>query len=178
MESSLDENKLNIQTSKEFVDPLHCNQKEWVKFEEEKINTEELPPIKQSILKEDTINKQPQLNREILSHSNNDSPAVIDIPSDNIKISQLTTVELPRQRNEQEGFGNFFLKKKQKVFFNFFFLANGDIIVTLLPVNESCAWLTPAIFKPHFVPEELMCTNLTVSTIEQFLIFQAQLPSL
>ena len=104
MESSLDENKLNIQTSKEFVDPLHCNKKEWVKFEEEKINTEELPPITQSILKES------QLNKEILSHSTNDSPAVIEIPTNNINNSQLTTVELPRQRNEQEGFGNIFFK--------------------------------------------------------------------
>lgn len=43
------------------------------------------------------------------------------------------------------------------------FLGNGDIIVSLLPVNESCAWLTPAVFKPHLVPEELMCSGLTVS---------------
>lgn len=42
-------------------------------------------------------------------------------------------------------------------------LANGDIIVSLLPVNESCPWVTPAVFKPHLVPEELMSTGLTVN---------------
>lgn len=46
---------------------------------------------------------------------------------------------------------------------NFYYSANGDIIVSLLPVNETCAWVTPATFKPHLVPEELMSTGLTVN---------------
>lgn len=40
---------------------------------------------------------------------------------------------------------------------------NGDIIVTLYPLNDNCAWLTPATFKAHLVPEELMAQPLTVS---------------
>lgn len=43
------------------------------------------------------------------------------------------------------------------------FLANGDIIVTLLPTNESLPWVTPALFRPELVPEELMAQGLSVS---------------
>lgn len=111
MENSLDENKSNATTSKEkeFVDPLQNNQKEWVKFDEEKICTEDLPPIKQSILT-DTTDNQSQISREKILQPSNDSPAVIEIeiPADNVNISQLTSVELPRQKNEEEEFGNFF----------------------------------------------------------------------
>lgn len=41
-------------------------------------------------------------------------------------------------------------------------LANGDIIVTLLPVNTKWPWITPALFRPELVPEELMAQGLTV----------------
>lgn len=44
------------------------------------------------------------------------------------------------------------------------FAANGDIIVTLLPVNSRFPWVTPAVFRPELVPEELMAQGLTVST--------------
>lgn len=40
--------------------------------------------------------------------------------------------------------------------------ANGDIIVTLLPVNTRWPWITPAQFRPELVPEELMAQGLTV----------------
>lgn len=46
-----------------------------------------------------------------------------------------------------------------------FLAANGDIIVTLLPVNSKWPWITPAQFRPELVPEELMAQGLTVSTI-------------
>lgn len=42
--------------------------------------------------------------------------------------------------------------------------ANGDIIVTLLPANTRWPWITPAIFRPELVPEELMAQGLTVTT--------------
>lgn len=41
--------------------------------------------------------------------------------------------------------------------------ANGDIIVTLLPVNTKWPWVTAARFRPELVPEELMAQGLTVS---------------
>ena len=40
---------------------------------------------------------------------------------------------------------------------------NGDVIVTLLPVNERFPWVTPAKFRPELVPEELMAPSLSVS---------------
>jgi len=41
---------------------------------------------------------------------------------------------------------------------------NGDVVVTLLPVNERFPWIAPAKFRPELVPEELMapCLSLTV----------------
>lgn len=46
-----------------------------------------------------------------------------------------------------------------------FLTANGDIIVTLLPVNSSLPWITAARFRPELVPEELMAQGLTVSIV-------------
>ncbi|CAA9994372.1 unnamed protein product [Nesidiocoris tenuis] len=46
-------------------------------------------------------------------------------------------------------------------------IPNGDIIVTLLPVNTSFPWVTPAQFRPELVPEELMAQGLTL-TVEDY----------
>lgn len=43
-----------------------------------------------------------------------------------------------------------------------FVTENGEVIVTLLPVNERLPWVTPAKFRPELVPEELMAPVLTV----------------
>nr|XP_016941306.1 uncharacterized protein LOC108018270 isoform X5 [Drosophila suzukii] len=45
--------------------------------------------------------------------------------------------------------------------------ANGDVIVTLLPANTKWPWITPAIFRPELVPEELMAQGLTL-TVEDY----------
>ncbi|XP_021939933.1 transmembrane protein 268 isoform X3 [Zootermopsis nevadensis] len=45
--------------------------------------------------------------------------------------------------------------------------ANGDIVVTLLPVNTRWPWITPAQFRPELVPEELMAQGLTL-TVEDY----------
>lgn len=37
------------------------------------------------------------------------------------------------------------------------------MIVTLLPINTKWPWITPAVFRPELVPEELMAQGLTVS---------------
>lgn len=37
--------------------------------------------------------------------------------------------------------------------------------MTLLPLNEGWDWVTPAKFKAHLVPEELMAQSLTVKLI-------------
>ncbi|CAB3231164.1 unnamed protein product [Arctia plantaginis] len=44
---------------------------------------------------------------------------------------------------------------------------NGDIIVTLLPVNSKWPWVTAAQFRPELVPEELMAQGLTL-TVEEY----------
>ena len=41
-------------------------------------------------------------------------------------------------------------------------LESGEVLVTLLPVNEKLPWITPARFRPELVPEELMAPSLTV----------------
>ncbi|KAF5287719.1 hypothetical protein FQA39_LY15739 [Lamprigera yunnana] len=45
--------------------------------------------------------------------------------------------------------------------------SNGDVIVTLLPVNSKFPWVTPAKFRPELVPEELMAQGLTL-TVEEY----------
>ena len=44
----------------------------------------------------------------------------------------------------------------------FKFSANGDIIVSVLPINQKWPWITPAEFRPELVPEELMAEGLSV----------------
>jgi len=44
---------------------------------------------------------------------------------------------------------------------------NGDVLVTLLPVNEKFPWVSPAKFRPELVPEELMAPSLTL-TVEEY----------
>uniref|UniRef100_A0A336MYV8 CSON008656 protein n=2 Tax=Culicoides sonorensis TaxID=179676 RepID=A0A336MYV8_CULSO len=90
---------------------------------------------------------QPNLNLNKTSQ-----PAVIELPSNNVIMegtgSTLRTIELSSGR-VREGF------------------ANGDIIVTLLPVNTRLPWITPAKFRPELVPEELMAQGLTL-TVEEY----------
>ncbi|KAG1714568.1 N-acetylgalactosamine kinase [Nymphon striatum] len=45
--------------------------------------------------------------------------------------------------------------------------ANGDCIVSVLPLNQKCPWMTKAEFKPELVPEELMAQGLTL-TVEDY----------
>lgn len=45
--------------------------------------------------------------------------------------------------------------------------SNGDIIVTVLPVNSKWPWVTAAQFRPELVPEELMAQGLTL-TVEEY----------
>ncbi|KAI1288354.1 hypothetical protein HDE_09437 [Halotydeus destructor] len=51
---------------------------------------------------------------------------------------------------------------------------NGDIIVTMLPINKCCSWVTPASFKPELIPEELMAPTLTL-TVEDYVTAIRQL---
>ncbi|XP_023339421.1 transmembrane protein 268 [Eurytemora carolleeae] len=44
---------------------------------------------------------------------------------------------------------------------------SGEVLVTLLPVNDRLPWITPARFRPELVPEELMAPSLTL-TVEDY----------
>lgn len=70
--NNVNEKDLNV-ISSDFIDPLQCVKKEWVKFGDDE-------------------------NDHSTSSTNNNQPE--------IKSSQLSTVDLPRQKNEQVGFGN------------------------------------------------------------------------
>ncbi|KAI9585153.1 hypothetical protein GQX74_001000 [Glossina fuscipes] len=75
------------------------------------------------------------------SHSNNSPSRHVTLPVESQP--PMRTIELSTGRI-REGF------------------ANGDIIVTLLPANTKWPWITPAVFRPELVPEELMAQGLTV----------------
>ncbi|XP_034128876.1 uncharacterized protein LOC117584214 isoform X3 [Drosophila guanche] len=79
-------------------------------------------------------------------HNGNGSHGSTSIPMD--QGSGMRTIELSTGRI-REGF------------------ANGDVIVTLLPANTKWPWITPAIFRPELVPEELMAQGLTL-TVEDY----------
>lgn len=91
----------------------------------------------------------------VTSQPSSVSPAaVIEIPpvairgpngqqSNHVEMGQMRTIELSTGR-VREGF------------------ANGDVIVTLLPLNQNLPWITPPVFRPELVPEELMAQGLTV----------------
>ncbi|XP_035795884.1 uncharacterized protein LOC118468788 isoform X4 [Anopheles albimanus] len=93
------------------------------------------------------VTTQPGLNKT-------SQPAVIDIPKQSVNVVQpiqsqnMRTIELSTGR-VREGF------------------ANGDVIVTLLPTNTRWPWITPAVFRPELVPEELMAQGLTL-TVEEY----------
>ncbi|XP_068142740.1 uncharacterized protein [Drosophila tropicalis] len=80
------------------------------------------------------------------SHQNGNGATSITIPVD--QAAGMRTIELSTGRI-REGF------------------ANGDVIVTLLPANTKWPWITPAIFRPELVPEELMAQGLTL-TVEDY----------
>ncbi|KAL1124038.1 hypothetical protein AAG570_001808, partial [Ranatra chinensis] len=85
------------------------------------------------------------LNRSISTHESEERPAVIDVDlHDSANGNANSNTGIIRQ-----GF------------------ANGDIIVTLLPVNTRFPWITPAQFRPELVPEELMAQGLTL-TVEDY----------
>ncbi|KAB0798618.1 hypothetical protein PPYR_09611 [Photinus pyralis] len=95
---------------------------------------------------------------------NNTTPAVIKTESIQVNLERslsastendpnkpLRTVELPPAANETIRHG----------------FTNGDVIVTILPVNTRFPWITPAKFRPELVPEELMAQGLTL-TVEEY----------
>ncbi|XP_066600893.1 transmembrane protein 268 isoform X2 [Prorops nasuta] len=103
------------------------------------------------------------LNRSITS----ESPGP-NIPSDvkhsNPKSASLKTIDLQDISNGRNNVHNVIRTPIGNIRQGF---ANGDTIVTLLPVNTRWPWITPAKFRPELVPEELMAQGLTL-TVEDY----------
>lgn len=135
------------------------SKKEWVKFEdEENVKSDVQKEEQNTVLTSDssqTTGNGASKNSDVKYNETKSfkttgelsQPAIIEVPVNNV----LSNVELPKRREQQQTEG-----------FN-----NGDIIVTLLPVNESFPWVTPATFRPELVPEELMAQGLTL-TVEEY----------
>lgn len=79
-------------------------------------------------------------------------PTTVQMVNDSVEAEKETiTTPTPTNANENE-------EKKFK---------NGEIIVNIYPLNDSCDWVTPPKFKAHLVPEELMAKCLTM-TVEDY----------
>lgn len=88
------------------------------------------------------------------------SPAVIEIePKTNLNKSVTTSFSTSAPTPNEQGLRTIELSSG-RVHEGF---SNGDVIVTLLPVNTRWPWITPALFRPELVPEELMAQGLTVN---------------
>ncbi|XP_055295963.1 uncharacterized protein LOC129565286 isoform X2 [Sitodiplosis mosellana] len=92
------------------------------------------------------------------------SPAVIEIETkNNLNKSVTTSFSTPTPTPNEQGLRTIELSSG-RVREGF---ANGDVIVTLLPINTRWPWITPALFRPELVPEELMAQGLTL-TVEEY----------
>ncbi|XP_017775433.1 PREDICTED: uncharacterized protein LOC108561850 isoform X2 [Nicrophorus vespilloides] len=113
--------------------------KAWVHFEEESGPGKS---AQAAVITTESV--QVNLERSVNSTGqDNNAPAILDPKN-------LRNVELPTSGETiRQGFNN------------------GDIIVTLLPVNTRFPWVTPAQFRPELVPEELMAQGLTL-TVEEY----------
>ncbi|GLV41544.1 uncharacterized protein CBL_06773 [Carabus blaptoides fortunei] len=111
----------------------------WVHFEEDATGAV-TPP---AVISAESV----QVNLERSTSSNNNA-AVSDGGIATLDPKPLRTVHL-QVETVRQGF------------------SNGDVIVTLLPVNTRWPWITPAQFRPELVPEELMAQGLTL-TVEEY----------
>ncbi|KAI5737448.1 hypothetical protein M8J76_013703 [Diaphorina citri] len=156
--------------------PIKDKPKKWVQFEDE------AEPRRKSL---DKKNQPEVLEVKVLPQKNQNPPAVLDTESIHINLSRsysepsktdmtpssshMTNVDLHDGVNNggstPTSNGVTSTTVPGGVIRQGF--ANGDIIVTLLPVNTKLPWITPAHFRPELVPEELMAQGLTL-TVEDY----------
>ncbi|XP_050675526.1 uncharacterized protein LOC126972680 isoform X2 [Leptidea sinapis] len=96
-------------------------------------------------------------NIDTIPSSSTDTPAVLKTESVHINID--------KNDKHLDSTNNTDIKHVEIVLRSGF--TNGDIIVTLLPVNTKLPWITAAQFRPELVPEELMAQGLTL-TVEEY----------
>ncbi|KAL6267687.1 hypothetical protein P5V15_000762 [Pogonomyrmex californicus] len=116
-----------------------------------------------------TESVQINLDRSGLSRSITSDTPDLKLPSDvrttsETKSASLKTIDLRDVSNGRNTSSNVISTSIGNIRQGF---ANGDTIVTLLPVNTKWPWITPARFRPELVPEELMAQGLTL-TVEDY----------
>uniref|UniRef100_A0A1E1VXN8 Transmembrane protein 268 n=1 Tax=Pectinophora gossypiella TaxID=13191 RepID=A0A1E1VXN8_PECGO len=128
--------------------------KDWVKFDDESPQTSD--PL-----------SDPKVSSEIpvsttasTSHTTSSEPAAV------LK-TETVHVNLERGDRNTEPVTQATLSKNVEFVNVRQGFSNGDIIVTLLPVNSKWPWITAARFRPELVPEELMAQGLTL-TVEEY----------
>lgn len=158
----------------------------WVKFEDESSETNGSLPTKELT----TETTAPAATTSTSLEHSTHTPAVLKTETVQVNLERgdrnLTSVASPRTLSKNVEFVNVlrhgFCKYLLNMLMNMIktgivtgadknlmhyisgFAANGDIIVTVLPVNTKWPWITSAQFRPELVPEELMAQGLTVST--------------
>lgn len=119
-----------------------------------------------------TESVQINLDRSGLSRSITSDTPDLKSPSDvraaEAKSASLKTIDLRDTSNGRSTSSNVINTSIGNIRQGF---ANGDTIVTLLPVNTRWPWITPARFRPELVPEELMAQGLTVCDFRSCHIF-------
>ncbi|KAK1126933.1 hypothetical protein K0M31_004550 [Melipona bicolor] len=109
-----------------------------------------------------TESVQINLDRSGLSRSITSGSPDLNLPSEvrvsDPKSASLKTIDLRDISNGRSTTNNIISTPIGNIRQGF---ANGDTIVTLLPVNTRWPWITPAKFRPELVPEELMAQGLT-----------------
>lgn len=119
-----------------------------------------------------TESVQINLDRSGLSRSITSETPDLKLPSDvrasEVKSASLKTIDLRDVSNGRNAPSNVISTSIGNIRQGF---ANGDTIVTLLPVNTKWPWITPARFRPELVPEELMAQGLTVRIIYHLFFF-------
>jgi len=109
-----------------------------------------------------TESVQINIDRSGLSRSvTSDTPdlKLPDVRASEVKSASLKTIDLRDVSNGRNTSSNVISTSIGNIRQGF---ANGETIVTLLPVNTKWPWITPAKFRPELVPEELMAQGLTV----------------
>lgn len=117
-----------------------------------------------------TESVQINLDRSGLSRSITSETPELKLPPGDVRVSEaksasLKTIDLRDVSNGRNASSNVISTSIGNIRQGF---ANGDTIVTLLPVNTKWPWITPARFRPELVPEELMAQGLTVRVIHPF----------
>ncbi|XP_003691636.1 transmembrane protein 268 isoform X2 [Apis florea] len=115
-----------------------------------------------------TESVQINLDRSGLSRSITSESPELNLPSEirvsDPKSASLKTIDLRDISNGRSATNNIISTSIGNIRQGF---ANGDTIVTLLPINTRWPWITPAKFRPELVPEELMAQGLTL-TVEDY----------